>query len=318
MIIARLIKPDTERYLKARKLVSQLDWLKLLRWDLFFMIWTFLLAGLGAAGMQNDRFLYWNKSLSLDATLLFIGVTFLLMGLFGLSNRRNIEASDLPGWARNLFWLLAILGIISLLISHLLVLLPVALLILVLGPLSGFSPFNLKQRSMKNFLILASAAALLFLTGWLFKDGIISVGLWRGIPYLLGFWAVLLVYWIPLEVTEQNLPLKLSDNRLRLLFLIIALLLTAGVTVLGFLNDDPVLSTAACVYLPFLVVALLFPPHFRHILRCRIYPIFILCMLVAVQQPWFLLPLGLNFWLLRSYHYLQSGFPRPTFRVDYD
>jgi len=318
VIIARLIPQETERYTKARKLVSQLDWLKLLRWDLFFLIWTFLLAGFSAAGMQNERFLYWNKSLSLDATLLFIGVTFLLAGLFGLSNRRNIEASNLPKWTGNLFWGLAILGIISLLISHLLVLLPMALLILVLGPFSGFSPFNLKQRSIKYFLIHGGAAALLFLTGWLFKDGIISVGLWRGIPYLLGFWAVLLVYWIPLEVTEQNLPLKLSDNRLRFLFLIIAFTMTAGATVLGFMNDDPVISTAACVYLPFLIVALLFPPHFRHILRCRIYPIFILSMLVAVQQPWFLLALGLNFWLLRSFHYLQSGFPQPTFRVDYD
>jgi len=318
VIIARLIPQETERYTKARKLVSQFDWLKLLRWDLFFLIWTFLLAGFSAAGMQNERFLYWNKSLSLDTTLLFIGVTFLLAGLFGLSNRRNIEASNLPKWTGNLFWGLAILGIISLLISHLLVLLPMALLILVLGPLSGFSPFNLKQRSIKYFLIHGGAAALLFLTGWLFKDGIISVGLWRGIPYLLGFWAVLLVYWIPLEVTEQNLPLKLSDNRLRFLFLIIAFTMTAGATVLGFMNDDPVISTAACVYLPFLIVALLFPPHFRHILRCRIYPIFILSMLVAVQQPWFLLALGLNFWLLRSFHYLQSGFPQPTFRVDYD
>ncbi len=319
MIISRLIPSDTKRYEKARAWISNVDWLFLVRWELFFGLWAILLSGFSLAVMQDDRYLYWYTELGLQATLMFTGFTLVLAGLFGFCNLRKIEDTDsIPSWISKLLWCFAVVGLICLVFAKPLILIPVTLIVFLLGPLTGYRPLDLSQRSLVQIPIYFALAYLLFLTGWFFKGGQLITGFWIGFPYSLAFMALFIVYRIPIEYTSEKIPVKLSNNRRRIPLLILAFVLILAATILGYWNDDPVISTAACVYLPFLLVALVFPPHYRHILRCRIYPVFILTMLVAVRYPWFLLPLGLNFWILRSYTYLRYGFQKPTFRVDYD
>ncbi len=319
MIISRLIPPDTNRYQKARTWSAKLDGIFQVRWELFFGLWSMLLSGFSIAAMQNDRYLYWQSELGFQSTLMFCGFTLLLAGLFGFSNlqQNNIEKPAIP-WLKKFFWIISIAGLICLVFSNPLILIPVTLIVIVLGPLSQYRPLELNRPSIRQGTIFIGLAFLLFLTGWFYKDGQLLSGLRLGFPYVLGFMAVVMVYWIAIELNAEGSPVKLTSNRQRILMLVIAIILDLSATILGYLNDDPIISTAACVFLPFLLVALAFPPHFRHILRCRIYPIFILSMLVVVRYPWFLLPLGLNFWVLRGYTYLRFGFPQPTFRVDYD
>ena len=95
------------------------------------------------------------------------------------------------------------------------------------------------------------------------------------------------------------------------------LLMLAG-TLIGIRFDDPVISTVAAVIAPFYLIAIVFPEHKRHIERARIYPVFIAAMFVSVRLPWFLIPLAILFFGLRTYHYFRYNIIFPTFAVDHD
>ena len=111
--------------------------------------------------------------------------------------------------------------------------------------------------------------------------------------------------WIIISQNEKNVKTGVS----------ILLLIIAGV--IGYTINDPVLSTAAIVSLPFLVV-LLFGRHIRHLERAKFYPIFIFAMFVVSREAWFLIPLLLLFFILRGYNYLRYQRVYPTFGVKDD
>ena len=98
------------------------------------------------------------------------------------------------------------------------------------------------------------------------------------------------------------------------LLIIIALSFTASL--LGFVNDDPMVSTIAAVYLPFPLVALVFPVAFRHLQRSRNYVVFIPAMFLSMRFPWFLFFLIPLFLLSRHYYYFTTGKIYPSFKVD--
>ena len=93
-------------------------------------------------------------------------------------------------------------------------------------------------------------------------------------------------------------------------------LLTVFVSIVGYLNDDPMISTIAAVYTPFPLVALIFPPAIRHIQRCRMHVVFIPAMFLSVRFPWLLIMVTLLFWILRYYNYFRFGEVKPSFKVD--
>ena len=98
------------------------------------------------------------------------------------------------------------------------------------------------------------------------------------------------------------------------LLIIIALSFIASL--LGFVNDDPMVSTIAAVYLPFPLVALVFPAAFRHLQRSRNYVVFIPAMFLSMRFPWFLFFLIPLFLLSRHYYYFTTGKIYPSFKVD--
>ncbi|MFH1851570.1 MAG: hypothetical protein ABIA75_04430 [Candidatus Neomarinimicrobiota bacterium] len=311
MIISRFIPLESARYKKAQSWSRGLDRFFLFRWEIFFVLWTMLLAGFSAALMQEVRHLYWETALSGRTVLMFFGFTLLLAGFFGFCGLKAAPIETDRRKTGRIVWILALVGLLLLLFSEPLVLLPLALVLVLLGPATGYRPFNLEDRSPLRAGSYLLAAYFLFFSGWIYKGGDFISGLIAGLPYVLGFLAVLLIYWIPLTIGN-------SPKNLRMSLLLAGLALDLAAAAVGLLNNDPVISTAAAIYAPFLLIAIVFPPHIRHLQRARIYPIFILALLVAVRHPWFLLPLILNFWLLRSYSYLRYGHPQPTFGVDFD
>ncbi len=308
MIISRLIPPDSPRYQLARDFVSRFDKLFALSWNSFYIIWTLLLAGMGAAAAREDRYLYWVTTCDWRSLLFFLGVTLIVVGFYALKKADG---------KKTLAWIAALAGIVCLAVVNLILLAPMALTLVVMGPGLNFEPFDTSRPALKKFGLYALLFYLLFLMGWLYKDGALLAALLTGLPYVLGGLAVLLVFWIAMEPGVDGY-LQFSEGAQRMQNLLLALVLSLAATALGYLNDDPVISTAACVYLPFLAVALVFPPHVRHIQRARIYPIFTLTMLVAVRYAWYLLSLAILWWTVRSYTYLRQGEPQPSFRVDYD
>ena len=100
--------------------------------------------------------------------------------------------------------------------------------------------------------------------------------------------------------------------------LISALALLSLSCVVGFSQNDPMISTIAVIYITFILVTLIFPAHVRHNQRARIYGVFIPAMFLSVRFPWFLIPLAIVFYSLRKITYFQTDEVYPSFRVDFD
>ncbi|MBT6129417.1 MAG: hypothetical protein HN665_00280 [Candidatus Marinimicrobia bacterium] len=165
------------------------------------------------------------------------------------------------------------------------------------------------------------SASFMLLTGFaLFFLGTIPAGFdplvfAYGLPYFIFFVVAHLTYAIPIkenEKGERSVPEK-SEMTLPLAIIIGLTIITATA---GVLHDDPIISTISAVYLPFPLVALIFPSAVRHLQRCRAYVVFIPVMFIAVRFPWFLFMVIPLFWILRHYNYFRHGVVSPSFKVD--
>jgi len=133
------------------------------------------------------------------------------------------------------------------------------------------------------------------------------------IIYLLPYIAIYLIHTIKIDKDYNSISSE-SNKYVKTITATIFLIIAA---IIGYVIDDPVLSTASMVTLPFLLV-LLFGKHIRHLERAKFYPIFIFAMFVVSREAWFLIPLLLLFFILRSYNYLRYQKVYPTFGVTDD
>jgi hypothetical protein len=167
-----------------------------------------------------------------------------------------------------------------------------------------------------NFILNHTIVGLvLFMTGWgwlNWLNGDLLISLKSFFPYLLTYLSLLFIYQIDLD----SIPEKGYTPGKGLI--VLSLLLVLVSVFIGIAFDDPVVSTAAAVIAPFYLIAIVFPEHKRHIERARIYPVFIAAMFVSVRLPWLLIPLGVLFFGLRTYHYFRYNIVFPTFAVDHD
>lgn len=153
---------------------------------------------------------------------------------------------------------------------------------------------------------------ILFSIGWIITSALdINNFVYFYSSYLAYFVAIIFVNSIKYEDT------KIIDRKHKNIQTIVAIFALLFCIFFGFVTDDPVLSTASIVSLPFLVV-LLFGKHIRHLERAKFYPIFIFAMFVVSREAWFLIPLLLLFFMLRSYNYLRYQKVYPTFGVTDD
>lgn len=145
-----------------------------------------------------------------------------------------------------------------------------------------------------------------------------SFELVRGVPYLLLFIGVIHLYQIPIVLNKDIGDWFVSDWSSKISAMLISIgLMSIGVFI-GFSLDDPVISTAGMVAIPFPIIALIWPNHVRHIQRARFYPLFIFAMFLCVRAPWFLIPLALLFYFLRTLNYFRYGITYPSFGVNLD
>lgn len=186
----------------------------------------------------------------------------------------------------------------------------------ILWMLSRLSIIPSKIENLKSGLIVSFLGFVLFTIGTL-NIGFKFSNYIPGIVYLILFLAVWIVYSIPINVADNGNK-SVPGKKDQFIYLSIAFLFTTAAMISGYLLDDPIVSTAAVIYLPFLLVSLVFPAHIRHIQRARLYGIFIPAMLLATRFPWFLLPLSITFWGLRYYYYFRRGIIHPTFKIDFD
>lgn len=167
-----------------------------------------------------------------------------------------------------------------------------------------------------QFLIHGMLASILLLIGWVdLESSPLMIPI--VIPYCFAFLSGLLVFQFPLELDEEkgvwnhfNWGNKIEIFTSSLILMVIALLM-------GIYWDDPILSSSAAISIPFPLIALIWPNHVRHLQRARIFPIFTFAMALCIRVPWFFLPLGLLFFVIRTINYFRYGIVYPSFAVDF-
>ena len=137
------------------------------------------------------------------------------------------------------------------------------------------------------------------------------------IPYVFSLLSCLMVFQFILELEEDkgtwnnfNWENKFGYLSISVGFMILAMFL-------GIFLEDPVVSTAAAVSIPFPLIALIWPNHVRHLQRARFYPLFTFAMFLSVRAAWFLVPLVVLFFTLRMVNYFRYGIVHPSFGVDF-
>jgi len=190
-----------------------------------------------------------------------------------------------------------------------------------------------KRLKLNEVLIHCVVGIILLLFGWMdldmieanskgeFESSVIVVYLIYSalsiVPYVFSFLSCVLIFQFILELEEDTGTWTNSnwENKFRYLSISVVSMLFA--MLLGIVLEDPVASTAAAVAIPFSAIALIWPNHVRHLQRARFYPLFIFAMFLCVRTPWFLIPLGVLFFLLRTINYFRYGIVHPSFGVDF-
>jgi len=173
-----------------------------------------------------------------------------------------------------------------------------------------------KELDGNGFTIHSIIASVLLIIGWLNLESSF-LSLFILVPYFIAFLSGALVFQFTLELDQEkgvwnhfNWTNKIETFSGSVLLMLIALLF-------GIYLDDPILSSAAAVSIPFPLIVLIWPNHVRHLQRARIFPIFTFAMALCVRTPWFLIPLGVMFFIIRTINYFRYGIVYPSFAVDF-
>ena len=137
------------------------------------------------------------------------------------------------------------------------------------------------------------------------------------LPYATSFTSCALIFQFKLKLNLENRVWSVVSWEQKLKFLSLSIFLMSITIILGISLDDPVVSTAGAVSIPFAIIALIWPSHVRHLQRARFYPLFIFAMFLCVRAPWFLIPLAILFFSIRTVNYLRYGIVHPSFGVDF-
>ncbi|MBA65522.1 MAG: hypothetical protein CMG55_06955 [Candidatus Marinimicrobia bacterium] len=173
-----------------------------------------------------------------------------------------------------------------------------------------------KILSNREILIHTIVSYLLLIFGNIGVSGLLPnfIGL---IPYSLAFLSGLLVFQFPLILDENKGEWNHFDWNNKIEYFSFSLLLMLFSVVLGIYLDDPIISTAGSVSVPFPLITLVWPNHVRHLQRARFFPLFSFAMFLCVRVPWFLIPLCSLFFIIRTINYFRYGIVFPSFGVDF-
>jgi hypothetical protein len=180
----------------------------------------------------------------------------------------------------------------------------------------NFPKFRINELNIRSLGGQTLLSIVLLTLGY----GSISImGLKLLIPYLLAYLSIMLIFTIRFAESKEGTATKViieSQSQKRFTAVLSSILMFTALLI-GFIFDDPLISTAGIVTLPFLLLVII-GKHKRHLQRARFYPIFIFCVFVCAREGWFLVPNLALFFLLRYYNYFRSGTVYPTFGVEFD
>ena len=197
--------------------------------------------------------------------------------------------------------------------------------IIILKP-NGIWTAGTKRLNIKEFLIHSAIGSILIVFG-LFDLEMIKgpsehkIELFHVLlslfPYIFSFLSCLIIYQFKIELEEDKGTWNNFNWEHKFEYLSTSVGLMVLAMFLGIFLEDPVLSTASAVSIPFPLIALIWPNHVRHLQRARFYPLFTFAMFLSVRAAWFLVPLAVLFFTLRMVNYFRYGIVHPSFGVDF-
>ena len=298
-----------------KKLVKYLDLLFILRPSLFFPVWIMIASGMITSSMQNDRFRIWINEFNLNTFLVFLGVTIICGATFIINQMQDIVSDQendklvlfkekmTQSTADRFYKILMIVSIIILIPTGVINIVLGLLLFLIWGVLYNLKPFEFKQTPILGAIINLMAGLILFLIGWSLNVDINFQALILAAPYLLCFTAVSVLTAIPdmrgdKKINKNTIPV-LYGERITIFFAAVFVLIAFG---LGYQNDDPIISTASLVSLPFYVFNV-FSLKLNNILRTIRFSIFNLGFFLMSVYPYLFLAFFVNFYLVKYYYW---------------
>ena len=173
-----------------------------------------------------------------------------------------------------------------------------------------------KKLHNKEIIMHAIIAYILLIFGYVGVGSMIPdfVGIF---PYFMAFLSCLLVFQFPLVLDKDKGTWNYFDWDNKIQYFSLSLILMLASVFLGIFLDDPIISTAGAVCVAFPLVGLIWPNHVRHLQRARFFPLFTFSMFLCVRAPWFLIPLCILFFLIRTINYFRFGIVYPSFGVDF-
>ena len=283
MLIEKIIPVGSDSYSVWRGYSSELGKkIDSQGWAQLFSIWTLTVGGIVLSMDLSDRYIYWEWS----------------------------------GWIE---------GLLKLFIVSI-------IFIFILKP-NAIWTAGTKRLNIKEFLIHTVIGSILIVFGLIDLEAVSALfevkieSFYKGlflfyialsiIPYVFSLLSCLMVFQFILKLEEDKGTWNNFNWENKFGYLSISVGFMALAMLLGIFLEDPVVSTAAAVSIPFPLIALIWPNHVRHLQRARFYPLFTFAMFLSVRAAWFLVPLVVLFFTLRMVNYFRYGIVHPSFGVDF-
>ena len=308
-----------KRFLKFhpihKKIVKYFDALFILRPSLFFPVWIMIASGMISSSMQIERHRIWINEFNINTLLLFIGITIISGATFVINQMQDIESDEINGklvlfkekitkeGAVKVYKILFFMGLIILIPTGIVNIFLGILLFLFWGVLYNLQPFEYKQSPITGAIINLVAGLILFLIGWNVNASINMNAFYLSIPYLLCFAAVSILTAVPdmpgdKEINKNTFPIQFGERKT----IFIATIVVVIAFYLGLQNDDPIISTASLVSLPFYIFNF-FSLKLNNVLRTIRFSIFNLAFFLMSVFPYLFIAFGINFFLIKYYYW---------------
>lgn len=311
-----------------KKIVKYFDIIFLLRPSLFFPVWIMISSGMITSSMQVDRYKIWINEFNLNTLIIFIAFTIVSGVTFIINQLYDIESDDINNklflikekiskeYAINLCKVLLIIAFILLLTTGISNIILASILFLFWGIFYNLKPFEYKQSPKMSIVINFSAGLILFTIGWNITGHININILYFSLPYLFCFSAVSMLTAIPdmlgdKKINKRTFPIKYGERTTILIATILVLLSF----ILGLNNNDPTISTASLISLPFYIFNI-FSLKLNNVLRTIRFSIFNLGFFLMAVYPYLFIINFINFYFIKYYYWHRFDLHYPTFLIE--
>ena len=317
-----------------KKIVPLLDFVFLIRPTFHFFIWAVIISGMISMNLTINQDFYWDLNFSISTILIFLSLTILIGSAFiiiqsdvrGKINKSLLEEVFFSFEIRSIISnRLLIISIILLIFVNWILIVPSLCIFYLLGISYKSKPLNWHFNPFISIFVLSLISILLYIVGCLivFKSDQISMCkiisfkfLFSFISYIFTFISIIFIIILDDYKNEYSLIKKQNSNSLNItLFSVSPLILLFISLTLSFLLNDPLLSTAIIVFLPFFIFVAIRGLN-KDIKRAIKYPVFIFNFFILSYYPWFSIPLLFVFYLSKYYYWHRFGWHYPTFLVD--